>query len=81
MNGSDTINPIMAWLFEFAKKTVPAKYIHPCPYFGVMEAYNLTLIPSNRIVQFPSGYYKVILRFFDHIDDNIITATYGAQLS
>lgn len=80
LNGSDIFNPVMSWLLEFAKKTLPLEYIHPCPYFGVMQAKNLTFIPTSRIIQFPKGFYKFILRFFDNFDDDIATATYGAQV-
>lgn len=81
MNGSDTTNPLMSWLFDLVKKTIPAEYIHPCPYFGAMRVFNLTFVPTMRMIQFPIGYYKAVLRFFDKVDNNICTAIYGAQLS
>lgn len=80
MNGTDNNNPVMWWIYNMISKTVPQKMLHHCPYHGIFEAMNLTLVPNSRVVQFLRGYYRTFIRFYDGKDENILTIITGVEL-
>lgn len=81
LNGSDSNNPILRWLIEMVQQSLPTGFLHSCPYFGIVQAYNVTVVPVERlIIQFPKGYYRTISRAFDDMDDNILTGVADIEL-
>jgi hypothetical protein len=72
LNGTDK-NPIAKWFLDMVSDSVPKGFYHPCPYFGELRAYNVTLKITNLFSQFPKGSYKTTIRTFDKIDENMIT--------
>ena len=78
MEGVDT-NPILTWMLASMGDTLPKHLIHPCPYFGPQKASNVTISSEGFTAQFFRGRYKTIFRWFDDIDDNIITFNLGAE--
>lgn len=79
LNGTDS-NPVMNWIKDGASKTLPKSFFHPCPYVGVMKAYNVSLSAEGVLSQFLKGRYKNIIRAFDERDDNIITFNIETEL-
>lgn len=80
LNGTDGVNPILKWAVNMVERSFPKEFLHPCPYIGMHKILNLTIVPLQQVIQFPKGYYKSILRFFDEIDDRIAVATLGIEL-
>lgn len=72
LNGSEGNAPLK-WLLDLHRDTLPNDFIHPCPYFGIFAADNITIIPHSWMPQFFSGEYKSSLRIYDRVDDNIFT--------
>lgn len=79
VNGTDS-NLIFKWILTSITKTLPKGFFHPCPYFGVFEAYNVSLESSPMMSQFLKGRYKTKMIMFDDEDDNIITYNFGFEL-
>jgi hypothetical protein len=70
LNG--TVNNVATkFFFDTFKSSLPLGLIHPCPYFGEIKAYNLTLNAFSLAMQFMMGSYRAVARFYDEKDDNI----------
>lgn len=54
------------------KKSLPDNLFRPCPYREV-RAYNVTMDPNLLTSKFLTGNYRVIVKFFDEVDANMIT--------
>lgn len=80
MNGTDNKNPFMWWILNMIEKTIPKRLLHACPYDGLFDAINITLLPNARVLQFLRGYYRTYIRFFDEKDGNIVTVITGVEL-
>lgn len=52
---------------------------HDCPYYGLLEIYNVT---SNRQMMqfFPTGIYKLSINTHDDIDSNIVGIDFYSNL-
>jgi hypothetical protein len=72
LNGTD-FNPAAKWLIDSISDSLPAGFLHPCPYFGEFKMLNVTLKVTPTAMQFLKGSYNTTVRFFDKKDDNIIT--------
>jgi hypothetical protein len=78
MNGTDS-NLVLKWILDLIKESVPKNIIHPCPYYGEFVAYNVSLGINAQLLQFLSGRYRSIGRFFDDQDENIFTFVLGVE--
>lgn len=70
LNGTE--NPILQWFLDFFSAGIPQNLIHPCPYIGVFNVYNLT-IDNELTTKFPAGQYLITTKWFDDLDDNIVS--------
>lgn len=73
MNGTDK-NPFAKWVVDVIAKTVPEGFLHPCPYEGLFAAHNVSIGQTERAKNFLNGRYRMLLRYFDDVDENITTA-------
>lgn len=78
LNGTDR-NPVLKWIIDAITETIPEGFIHPCPYFGRLQAFNVSLSGEGVPTQFVKGHYKTFFRFFDEKDENIITLKLGTE--
>lgn len=72
LNGTNS-NPVFKWILDAVSETIPKDFFHPCPYFGEVKAYNVSLSLGGVFTQFLSGRYKGNVRIFDDKDKNIVT--------
>lgn len=72
LDGSKS-NVFLDWILSIIGETLPKNFIHPCPYIGVIKAYNVTLAANSVFPQFLKGRYKEKLRLFDELDENVVT--------
>ena len=79
LNGTDK-NLVATWIVDSIKDTVPKGVLHPCPYYGHLQATNVSLAPGTFMSQFLKGRYKTIIRLFDDEDENILTFFFGFEL-
>jgi hypothetical protein len=75
LNGTDS-NIATKFFFNAFASSLPAGFVRPCPIIGELKAYNLTLNAISQAIQFMAGSYRVITRFYDEKDDNIITTNH-----
>jgi hypothetical protein len=61
-------------------KTFPPDLLHPCPYNGLFNAFNVTPDISSEMATFMTGYYRMKIRVFDDIDENIVTFLTDTEL-
>lgn len=78
LNGTDQ-NVLAKWIIDSIAETLPFGLLHPCPYFGEIRIFNLSVI-NDLVAQFLKGHYRVKLRLFDDEDDNILTATHDIDI-
>jgi hypothetical protein len=77
LNGTLThpaLKPFLTQLIEAYSE----KLLHPCPYFGELEAYNITY---NFPSYFYIGSYRVFWQYFDDEDDHIFSFRYGFRIN
>lgn len=74
MNGTQN-NLLAELILKLAGDSIPKHIIHPCPYYGMSVANNMTmgLNQITELAQFPNGYYRFTARVFNKYDDNIAT--------
>jgi len=72
VNGTDR-NPAFKWFLNMIGESLPKGFIHACPYYREVFAYNVSLEMSPEMTVFLMGRYKIAGRLFDNIDDNIFT--------
>lgn len=61
-------------------ESLPKEMMHPCPIYGEINGYNLTLNGFSHLFKYFPGTYKVILKFFDSQDDNIFTSNHFVEI-
>lgn len=64
----DTLRPMAPDIFEICSRT------------GRIAAQNVTFANTAAIEMWPSGNYKVAIRFFDSLDDNIANISYTTTI-
>jgi hypothetical protein len=79
LNGTDR-NPIGKWIMDQVSGSLPAEYIHPCPYFGFMK-WNFTLKGSKGITFMVKGDILSTLHVYDVKDSNIFTLNIDGSFS
>lgn len=79
LNGSDK-NLMAKFVLSIVLKSLPAGFIHECPYVGTFAATNVSLEKVSELSSFLGGRYRVINRFFDRKDANIFTGTFEFDL-
>lgn len=72
-------NPLAKYFQAALTKTIPAGYIHPCPYYGYYRFENLSIDVPQVGLQFLSGNYKTTNVFYDNIDDLIFKSITKAK--
>ncbi|KAL7049633.1 hypothetical protein ACKWTF_003801 [Chironomus riparius] len=55
------------------------KFIHPCPYEGRHSILNATA-PKDVVEIVPTGLFEVRLRFFDKVENNILSINVSADV-
>lgn len=71
----------MKWIVDTVAETAPKGFFHPCPWYGLVKAHNISFSTKGFITQFSRGRYKIFLRFFDKFDDNIISLHIGTDVT
>ena len=71
VNGTSK-NYVVNTIMDILSDSLPNS-IHPCPYFGKLDMYNLTLDSKKFPSVFPSGTYRSRLHYYDDTDPNIYT--------
>jgi Protein of unknown function (DUF1091) len=72
VNGTQS-NLVTKYFIGIFTKSLPPGFVHPCPYSGEFKLNNISLNLVPESMQFLTGTYKSIMRYFDDKDDNIIT--------
>lgn len=78
LNGTDQ-SVAVKWMMNSITKKLGNDLIHPCPYFGEFKITNLTVVNAQS-AQFLLGRYRVTIRIFDDLDENILTAIHEVDL-
>lgn len=73
LNGTDN-NPLARFFIDEIKDSLPKTFLHACPYYGNVAAYNVTIAQAPQSSMFLQGFHKVKFIFHDKDDDNIFTA-------
>lgn len=55
------------------KDSLPPQVVHGCPFYGVLEAMNVTMDQTKLVSAFSRGRYRAVTRMFDGQDDNVVT--------
>lgn len=72
---------VIKWLLDIYAETLPRGILHRCPYFGLLEAYNLTMnLTKFPITGFLLGRYQGKIRFFNGNDENMFTLIHKFEL-
>lgn len=71
VNGT-TKNVVVNTIMDILRDSMPTS-IHPCPYVGKLDMYNVTLDSTKFPSVFPSGIYRSKLHYYDDTDPNIYT--------
>lgn len=75
LNGTQN-NLLVELILKLAGDSISKNFIHPCPYYGLHVANNMTMVGKNQkneLAQFPNGYYRFTAHVFNKQDDDIIT--------
>jgi hypothetical protein len=65
-------NLVAKWMMDSIRDSSPPGFFHRCPY-DTFKAFNVTIVSNAFLSQFIPGRYKLLVRFFDDLDENIIT--------
>ncbi|KAG5668974.1 hypothetical protein PVAND_016878 [Polypedilum vanderplanki] len=72
-------HPLMNWILNLWSENF-RKNIHECPYkTGSMNFENLYILVHRLVSRFAGGSYKIILRFYNKDDSNIITVMFTLE--
>jgi len=65
-------NPLLQMLKNMAGPSLDPIF-KPCPYFGEVKVMNITADLKELSYIYSEGTYKTILRFYDNLDENLLT--------
>ena len=71
LNGTSS-NPVVKTVIDVLKESIPAS-VHPCPYFGKLGMYNVTLDSTKFPSILPSGTYRSRIIYYDDTDPKMMT--------
>lgn len=74
LNGTNS-NVVIKWFAGIFASSLPNGFVHPCPYKGAIEAYNVTVKPFSE-TKFHGGQYLGVSRWYDDQDENILTTNH-----
>ncbi|CAH1733837.1 unnamed protein product [Chironomus riparius] len=77
LNGTSA-NPVFKWIVGFMKNF--DQMLHACPYTGNLIFKDLSVDIKQFVSAFPSGVYMTIMKFFDDVDENIMTLKFSQDL-
>lgn len=80
LNGTDS-NPIAIAFKPAVEASIPASYIHACPYYGYHSLNNVTIEVNQIAMQFLSGKYRTTIIVFDNKDDLIFKTVTKAEFA
>lgn len=72
-------NPLILAIIEAVRPRAP-EFIEICKRSGRISALNVSFDDAPGIEMWPTGKYKVWLKFFDKLDDNIGNLSYTASI-
>lgn len=72
-------NPLLQALIDTLRPMAP-EVLEFCTRSGKISWWNITLQGSAFLEMWPTGNYKVALKFFDAMDDNIANISYTASV-
>lgn len=73
-------NPLILTLIDSLRPIAP-ELLEICSRSGRINVRNVTLEDSAFLELWPNGHYKVALKFFDSMDDNVVNISYIAVVS
>jgi hypothetical protein len=79
LNGTDN-NMAGKWFLSTMSRTFPPGLLHPCPYSGPFRAFNVSPDVSPEMAAFLLGYYRMSVKVFDNLDENIVTFQSDSEL-
>ncbi|KAG5668975.1 hypothetical protein PVAND_016879 [Polypedilum vanderplanki] len=72
-------HPLMNWLLNLWSENF-RKNIHECPYKTGSETFKDLYIILNRLVsRFAGGSYKVVMRFYNENENDVITVMFTLE--
>lgn len=72
-------NPLIMAIIEDVRPRAP-EILEICTRSGRISAHNFSLDNAPGLDMWPSGKYKVWLKFFDKLDDNIVNLSYTTTI-
>lgn len=71
MAGTTKPNQMVKLIFNTVKESIPQLF-HKCPFEGRFEVHNITMKNGKFLSIYPSGKYRMNIKLYDEIDDEII---------
>lgn len=72
-------NPIIQAIIDTLRPQAP-EMLEICSRSGKISAQNVTFEDTIVLKIYPTGNYRVALKFFDRMDDNIVNISYTARM-
>lgn len=80
MAGGKRSNYMINMVINTVKSGTTAEIFHPCPFSGKFDLKNVTLKGEQLLSIYPTGTYRINLKIYDEIDDNILTVRVSFDL-
>lgn len=73
MAGESKSNYMTNMIINTFKSSVTTEIFHKCPFLGKISLLNVTLKAEPMLSIYPTGVYRIVIKAYDDIDDNILT--------